>query len=221
MANAYATWTLQSIAAATTDLWPSIATSVMAPWRHSAASMPSRHSHRSGRKVSSKSPAGASPNTEPQQAILPEFLRDASFSSALPLSQTSMPPTNIRSVISSMSERAILMANPFQHRPYRRLATMPVAAMPFLGLRSLHTSRLNRLPLSPFSSLPILAQQPALNVRGFGTGGISHSLLANREAAANRNPNSATAQNAFYQVLLKANMPAIVVERYQSGMTGR
>lgn len=37
------------------------------------------------------------------------------------------------------------------------------------------------------------------------------------EEAANRNPSSATAQNAFYQALLKANMPAIIVERYQSG----
>ncbi len=63
----------------------------------------------------------------------------------------------------------------------------------------------------------IVPQLPTLQYRGFGTGGISRSLLANREAAANRNPNSATAQNAFYQVLLKANMPAIVVERYQSG----
>lgn len=42
-------------------------------------------------------------------------------------------------------------------------------------------------------------------------------MLANLEAAANRNPHSATAQNAFYQVLLKANMPAIVLERYNSG----
>lgn len=42
-------------------------------------------------------------------------------------------------------------------------------------------------------------------------------MLANLEAAANRNPTSATAQNAFYQVLLKANMPAIVLERYNSG----
>lgn len=43
------------------------------------------------------------------------------------------------------------------------------------------------------------------------------SLLAQREEAANRNPSSASAQNAFYQTLLKANMPAIIVERYQSG----
>ena len=58
-----------------------------------------------------------------------------------------------------------------------------------------------------------LAQQ-----RNFGTNnGISRNLLATSEASANRNPNSATAQAAFYQILLRANMPAIVVERYRSG----
>ena len=49
------------------------------------------------------------------------------------------------------------------------------------------------------------------------SGGISRNLLENREAAANRSPNNAAAQNAFYQVLLKANLPMIVVERYNSG----
>ncbi|KAM0276961.1 hypothetical protein ACHAQH_006196 [Verticillium albo-atrum] len=56
-----------------------------------------------------------------------------------------------------------------------------------------------------------------LQCRAFGTNGISRNLLAAREAAANRNPSSATAQNAFYQLLIKANMPAIVIERHQSG----
>jgi len=63
--------------------------------------------------------------------------------------------------------------------------------------------------------------QLSLHRRAFGTHGISQNLLANRESAANRNPTSATAQNAFYQVLLKANMPHIVVERYQSGQFAR
>lgn len=36
------------------------------------------------------------------------------------------------------------------------------------------------------------------------------------EETANKNPGSATAQNAFYQALLRANMPAIIVERYQT-----
>ena len=37
------------------------------------------------------------------------------------------------------------------------------------------------------------------------------------EQTANNNPTSATAQNAFYSALLRANMPAIIVERYQTG----
>lgn len=37
------------------------------------------------------------------------------------------------------------------------------------------------------------------------------------EETANKNPNSATSQYAFYQALIRANMPAIIVERYQTG----
>lgn len=37
------------------------------------------------------------------------------------------------------------------------------------------------------------------------------------EQTANNNPTSPTAQNAFYSALLRADMPAIVVERYQTG----
>lgn len=37
------------------------------------------------------------------------------------------------------------------------------------------------------------------------------------EQTANNNPTSATAQNAFYAALLRADMPAIVAERYQTG----
>jgi ATP-dependent metalloprotease len=45
---------------------------------------------------------------------------------------------------------------------------------------------------------------------------MPRNLLAHVEETANKNPNSATAQNAFYQALLRANMPAIIVERYQT-----
>ena len=37
------------------------------------------------------------------------------------------------------------------------------------------------------------------------------------EQTANNNPSSATAQNAFYSALLRADMPAIVAERHQTG----
>lgn len=37
------------------------------------------------------------------------------------------------------------------------------------------------------------------------------------EQTANNNPTSPTAQNAFYSALIRADMPAIIVERYQTG----
>ena len=42
-------------------------------------------------------------------------------------------------------------------------------------------------------------------------------MLAHAERTANNNPTSATAQNAFYSALLRANMPKIIIERYQTG----
>lgn len=49
----------------------------------------------------------------------------------------------------------------------------------------------------------------------FGSNNSTRNL-ASLEETANRNVTSATAQNAFYQALLRAGMPAIVVERYQT-----
>ncbi|EXJ54262.1 hypothetical protein A1O7_09599 [Cladophialophora yegresii CBS 114405] len=45
----------------------------------------------------------------------------------------------------------------------------------------------------------------------------NQNMLAHAERTANNNPTSATAQNAFYSALLRANMPKIIIERYQSG----
>ncbi|KIW59073.1 hypothetical protein PV05_03551 [Exophiala xenobiotica] len=45
----------------------------------------------------------------------------------------------------------------------------------------------------------------------------NQNMLAHAERTANNNPTSATAQTAFYSALLRANMPKIVIERYQSG----
>ncbi|CAG8957926.1 hypothetical protein HYFRA_00000268 [Hymenoscyphus fraxineus] len=51
--------------------------------------------------------------------------------------------------------------------------------------------------------------------RGF-FGNANNNNLTVLEETANRNPQSAIAQNAFYQALLRANMPAIIVERYET-----
>ncbi|WPH00264.1 peptidase family M41-domain-containing protein [Acrodontium crateriforme] len=44
----------------------------------------------------------------------------------------------------------------------------------------------------------------------------NRNLLAHLEQTANNNPGSATSQHAFYQALLRANMPEIIAERYQT-----
>lgn len=73
-------------------------------------------------------------------------------------------------------------------------------------------------PLSQFRQLPKpgmvglnLVQQRSL------FGGPSQDQLARLEEAANNNQNSATAQASFYSALMRANMPQIVVNRYNSG----
>jgi ATP-dependent metalloprotease len=48
-------------------------------------------------------------------------------------------------------------------------------------------------------------------------GGPSHDQLARLEEAANNNPNSATSQASFYSALTRANMPQIIVDRYETG----
>ncbi|KAK3937324.1 mitochondrial inner membrane i-AAA protease supercomplex subunit YME1 [Diplogelasinospora grovesii] len=225
---AFHTSGLPSIAAATADLWPSIANTLMVPWRGSTSPKPRSLQRRTASTVTAPAPAPATgraaaieqsnsavsaPATK--RSELPDFLRDA----ILPQPQyivagrsvANLSPSNISSDMAAMPQRSLAMANPLIRRSFSALMSRPLGhAMP--GLRALHTYQPSRM--QPFRWT---ANPQTLQYRGFGTGGISRSLLASREAAANRNPNSATAQNAFYQVLLKANMPAIVVERYQSG----
>jgi ATP-dependent metalloprotease len=71
-----------------------------------------------------------------------------------------------------------------------------------------------RLPQTaiPFTRI-LKPQQRTL----FGSSNTSQNLLVRLEEVANKNPTNATAQNAFYQALLRANMAAIVVERHQTG----
>ena len=59
---------------------------------------------------------------------------------------------------------------------------------------------------------------PLYGCRHFGTGNsVSRYQLSTMEESANKNPGNANAQLAFYQLLLRANMPGILIERYQTG----
>ncbi|EGX90991.1 intermembrane space AAA protease IAP-1 [Cordyceps militaris CM01] len=88
-----------------------------------------------------------------------------------------------------------------------RAVAQPAASMRFytpILARRTFTQPQSRLALAPFSYRH----------------GISRNQLASAEESANRNPGNANAQNALYQLLLRANMPGILVERYQSGRFG-
>jgi len=65
--------------------------------------------------------------------------------------------------------------------------------------------------------MPNIGQQATQQRRSIVANNSSLNLLAHMEQTANNNPTSATAQNAFYSALLRANRPDIVVQRYEAG----
>ncbi|KAK3304137.1 P-loop containing nucleoside triphosphate hydrolase protein [Chaetomium strumarium] len=218
---------LPSIAAATSDLWPSLANTLAIPWRSSTyggATSRTRPNYTPAGKspvatanqhvkdgISTQAPRNAATQTKTE---LPEFLRDAMVSSPfLDRRLANASPVNIFSEVLNSSRTSINMANPLMRRSYAALMARPLTTLP--GFRSMSTYQPSRM--QQFTWIDSQPFSRNIQTRRFGTGGVPRDLLANREAAANRNPNSATAQNSFYQLLLKANMPAIVVERYQSG----
>ena len=142
---------------------------------------------------------------------MPEFLRDTILTSTIPRLHDAMMPTTTQATIASMSQVGLRVANPILRRPFFKPST---AAAPSI-VRPFMQSSSGMLSISRG-----LSTYNAFNTqrRGFGTSnGISRNQLASVEESANRNPGNANAQNGFYQLLLRANMPAILVERYQSG----
>ncbi|KAH9896401.1 peptidase family M41-domain-containing protein [Xylariomycetidae sp. FL2044] len=192
---------LPSIVAVTTELWPSVLNTVMAPFRSPALN--SKRNPIVASRVEPSTKIAQQTATQPKSsAILPEFLRDSSNDATIfSLPRYTSSPLDVRSSISTMQRSALIASNPVVHRLYPQR----------LSYRPLSTSPLFRAPLGPISRVSPLQR------RSFQSGGLSRNLLGHMEESANRNPTSATAQNAFYQALLKANMPAIIVERYQSG----
>ncbi|KAF5657895.1 atp-dependent metalloprotease [Fusarium heterosporum] len=204
---AFNAMTLPNMAATTTELWPSIANTVMFPWRHTT-SMPSR------RSTYSKDNLGQNKVVEPQQSTkprVPEFLQQLDFGSLSRSRTAAMKPTTAQATLSNMSRVGLQAANPILRHPYFQ----PRVSIPSSFMRSF-----SRTSSGILSSTHGISTLGAFSVqrRAFGSSnGISRNQLATLEESANRNPGNANAQNAFYQLLLRANMPAILVERYQSG----
>lgn len=210
---------LPSMSAVTTEVWPSVVNTLSIPWRSPTATK-SRTSPLAQPAQARQEQDNVHKRTleftlSTSKSQLPEFLRDAVLPEAVLPAGMKMSPTSIHADIAALSQRSLSSANPLFRSSFHALMSKPLGTV--TSLRAIHTYRPYQPSLLNNRSTSISTFGQRQQYRGFGTGGISRSLLASREEAANRNPNSATAQNAFYQVLLKANMPAIVIERYQSG----
>ncbi|KAM0253168.1 hypothetical protein ACHAP5_000638 [Fusarium lateritium] len=198
---------LPNMAATTTELWPSIANTMMSPWRHTTSLPPRRSGY-------SKDSAGQNKAVEPQQVTkprIPEFLQQLDSASLSRSRFAVMTPMTAQTTLSSMGRVGLQAANPILRHPYFQ----PRVSTPSSFMRSF--SRTSSGILSSSRGISTLGAF-SVQRRAFGSSnGISRNQLATLEESANRNPGNANAQNAFYQLLLRANMPAILVERYQSG----
>lgn len=203
------------MAAAVTDAWPSIANTLTAPWR--SATLSSRRADGS----TTTSQQGNEPTPARQQAsLLPDFLRDSTAQpQLLPSIPRAMAVTSIQTTVSNMSRVGLRAANPILRQPFfqPQSPSSPAFVRTFMqcGLGAASTAR----GISTASRFGTQFGNLLTQRRGFGSsnGGISRNQLATVEESANRNPGNANLQNAFYQLLLRANMPGILVERYQSG----
>ncbi|KAK3675972.1 i-AAA protease yme1 [Recurvomyces mirabilis] len=88
---------------------------------------------------------------------------------------------------------------------------------PLSIVRSISTTIRPSLRPQRINTLGLIQQRTIFGSQNWSGQSNQRNLLASMEQTANNNPNSATSQNAFYQTLLRANMPEILVERYQTG----
>lgn len=195
----------QGIAFVGSDLWPSLSSILSAPRRTlRQARTPSAQP----RKIEPQSTFQHETSSGAHRIILPDCLESVSMAALR--SGSSMPPTaNPLSAWMPLARRNIWTAPPL---PRISSGAPPVQRNTFTSshsplLRSVfgppgRGSNLNKSQKRTFAT----TFQPA-----------NQHLLAGAERTANNNPTSATAQAAFYSALLRANMPKIIIERYQTG----
>ncbi|OAL52371.1 ATP-dependent metallopeptidase Hfl [Pyrenochaeta sp. DS3sAY3a] len=196
---------MQNVVSATSELWPTMSTVLKSPWqglgRKPAAGARQLHTARSSgsSKVAESQPRSLS--------ILPDFLESVPISALRPTAPSDFlrsTPT-VSGAISAVPRLGL--CNPlsrnmaFQHLKSRSYSTMS---------RNGPLSQLRQLPKPGMVGLNLIQQRSLF-------GGPSQDQLARLEEAANNKPNSATSQASFYSALMRANMPQIVVSRYNTG----
>ncbi|KAI9846004.1 MAG: hypothetical protein M1837_004410 [Sclerophora amabilis] len=219
---------LQTISSVTGELWPSMSNLASLPWK-TLMLHPSLHSRNAAQpKVSetgesqarAKLPSSKS-NPDPE---LPDCLRSTpmtslhpNFSATWSGNRTGLqhPLTSSKSTFLALY-KTILTKDIVPRNAFDTVSSftgkVPSAPPSSRQLSTMSSLRLQRVR-STFG-LPPLNNFPKRTLFG---GNSSRNLLAHMEQTANNNPQSASAQNAFYQALLRADMAYIVAERHQTG----
>ncbi|KAJ5935356.1 hypothetical protein N7466_004903 [Penicillium verhagenii] len=183
------------MAAVTTDLWPSMSNLLAIPWKQ-VGRTPTTTPHETIQRTPSQEQIAVTN----ERILLPEFLNSVSLS-GLQADIVNQPARHGLSPL-LIGANSLWNSTTSARGPSSQTARSFSTMTPF-RLQTLRVA-------TKVNGLSKLQQQRFL------FGGPSQTILAQKEKTANNNPNSANAQNAFYQALLRANMPAIVVERFRT-----
>lgn len=199
---------MQNVVSATAELWPTMSTVLKSPWQRlgKQTSVNGAGQHRN-MQTSATAPVA---QTQSRSAYaLPDCLESVPISS---LRQTPSP----HALQSIPSVTGLMFAVPqnalrFCHPVTRSMPLNSIMARQYSTF-SRNSLFANVRPIPRPGNVGLaLAQQRSL------FGGPTHAQLARYEQSANNNPSSASAQATFYQALLRANMPKIVIDRYKTG----
>ncbi|KAK1031609.1 i-AAA protease yme1, partial [Friedmanniomyces endolithicus] len=193
----------QYVAATVSETWPSLVPAFSAPNR-SVARRPAPQRQTAPARTEERGQVISTRRAE--SSALPDFMasvRTASIRSASPMALPVMTASNI---LSALPKGSLRYASPLSRSFASRAFSTTTRFGPF-NLRAPHRT-----------SFVGFSQQRTLFGSSWGSSSNGQrNLLGHLEQTANNNPGSATAQIAFYQALIRANMPEILVERYQTG----
>ncbi|KAF2754752.1 cell division protease ftsH [Pseudovirgaria hyperparasitica] len=199
-----ASMSLNTIASTSSELWPSMEKVLKAPWIRYDRQLGSASSA-SRRVPSHVSKTEEAALVTPSPSKLPDCLR------LVNLADIVMRPTLMHTAPTTTSILG------YTSRDALRSCSVLARPMPQPQLTTRQYSTFNRLGPFKLQSIQRPKEMMFGQYRTMYGANPSRNQLAHMELTANNNPTSATAQNAFYSALLRANMPEILVERYQTG----
>lgn len=188
-----------SVASVQTDIWPSVSTLLATPFQRTGRT-PVARTH----ETIQKTPSREHNLAISERVSVPEFLNTISLT-GLKADMINQPARR--------SLSGLLAGGNLMWKSNAAAGSPSSSTVRSFATSSLTPFRLRSLHAAPKTNGLLKDQQQRFL---FGSSRSSQNMLAQKEKTANNNPNSANAQNAFYQALLRADMPRIIVERHQS-----